>query len=53
VLPTPELSADSLERSLGWLMREESTLQATLARRIPQLQDEAKRAAARVSSVLA
>jgi len=53
VLPTPELSADKLERSLEWLMREEQALQETLARRIPQLQDEAKRAAARVSSVLA
>lgn len=53
VLPTPELSADTLERSLDWLMREERALQATLAQRIPQLQDEAKRAAARVSSVLA
>jgi colanic acid/amylovoran biosynthesis protein len=53
VLPTTELSADALQRSLEWLLREEKSLQATLARRIPQLQDEAKRAAARVSGVLA
>ena len=53
VLPTTELSADSLQRSLDWLLREEQSLQATLARRIPQLQEEAKQAAARVSGVLA
>lgn len=53
VLPTTELSADTLQRSLDWLLREEKSLQETLARRIPQLQDEAKRAAARVSGALA
>jgi hypothetical protein len=35
------------------LLREEQSLQATLAQRIPQLQDEAKQAAARVSGALA
>lgn len=53
VLPTRELSADSLARSLEWLQREEEALRAMLARRIPQLQDEAKQAAARVSGLLA
>lgn len=53
VLPTTELSADALQQRLDWLLREEGTLQATLARRIPQLQDQAKQAAARVSGLLA
>lgn len=53
VLPTTEVSADMLQRSLDWLLREEKTLQKTLARRIPQLQDEARHAAARVSGALA
>lgn len=53
VLPTTEVSADSLQRGLDWLLREEQSLQATLAQRIPQLQDEAKQAAARVSGALA
>lgn len=53
VLPTTEVSADALERRLQWLLHEEQRLQETLARRIPQLQDEAKQAAVRVSSLLA
>lgn len=53
VLPTTEVTADSLQQSLDWLLREERSLQETLARRIPQLQDEAKQAAARVSAALA
>ena len=53
VLPTPMLSADALQHRLDWLIREERSLQETLARRIPQLQDQAKTAAARVSGVLA
>jgi colanic acid/amylovoran biosynthesis protein len=53
VLPTTELSADTLQRSLGWLLREERSLQHTLAHRIPQLQDQAKTAARRLSGVLA
>lgn len=53
VLPTPMLSADALQHRLDWLIREERSLQETLARRIPQLQDQAKTAAARVSCVLA
>ena len=53
VLPTTELSADRLQRSLDWLIQEERRLQETLAHRIPELQEQAKTAAARVSSVLA
>ncbi|MFC5569104.1 polysaccharide pyruvyl transferase family protein [Lysobacter yangpyeongensis] len=53
VLPTTELSADSLQQRLEWLLREESALQQTLARRIPQLQDQAKTATARVSRLVA
>ncbi|HEY1138603.1 MAG TPA: polysaccharide pyruvyl transferase family protein [Lysobacter sp.] len=53
VLPTTELSADRLQRSLDWLIQEERLLQETLARRIPELQEQAKTAAARVSNVLA
>lgn len=53
VLPTTEISADALQGRLDWLLREEQNLQAILARRIPQLQDEAKQAAARVSVELA
>ncbi|GAB3093703.1 polysaccharide pyruvyl transferase family protein [Lysobacter terrae] len=53
VLPTTELSADRLQRSLDWLIQEERRLQETLARRIPELQEQAKTAAARVSNALA
>jgi colanic acid/amylovoran biosynthesis protein len=53
VLPTTEVSADALQQRLEWLLHEERNLQATLARRIPQLQEEAKQAAARVSVLLA
>lgn len=53
VLHTPDVSRTSLCERLDWLQREEVRLKAVLARRIPQLQDEARKAAARVSGVLA
>ncbi len=53
VLPTTMLSADALQHRLDWLLREERLLQETLARRIPQLQDQARTAAARVSCLIA
>lgn len=51
VLPTPEVSEASLWSSLDWLLREESSLRALLARRIPELQTVARAAAARISDV--
>lgn len=53
VLQTPDLSAQSLRERLEWLLREEQELKATLAARIPQLQDKARQAAARIAGVLA
>ena len=53
VLQTPDLSTQSLRGRLEWLLREEQTLKATLAARIPQLQHQGRQAAARISEVLA
>lgn len=53
VLPTPDVSEQSLRKRLAWLFREEDTLTATLAARIPQLRAEAQEAAARLSAVVA
>lgn len=51
VLPTPEVSETSLWSSLDWLLREENSLRALLARRVPELQTVARAAAARISDV--
>lgn len=52
VLQTSELSSRSLRRSLEWLLRQEESLKATLNRRVPELQDEARRAAGAISALL-
>jgi colanic acid/amylovoran biosynthesis protein len=51
VLPTPQVSAVSLWSSLDWLLREEGSLRALLAVRVPELQTLARAAAARISDV--
>lgn len=53
VLHTPDVSRTTLCERLEWLQREEVRIKAVLARRVPQLQDEARKAAARVSGLLA
>jgi colanic acid/amylovoran biosynthesis protein len=53
VLPTRDVSEQSLRKSLEWLLREEHSLKAVLASRVPQLRAEAQNAAARLSGVLA
>ena len=51
VLQTPDVSAQSLQKSLEWLLREESELRALLARRIAEFQTAARVATARISDV--
>lgn len=53
VLQTRDLSMQTLRGRLEWLLREEHALKATLATRIPQLQDQSRQAATRISAVLA
>lgn len=52
VLQTRDVSTQSLRGRLEWLLREEQALKATLATRIPQLQDDARQAAARVAGAI-
>jgi colanic acid/amylovoran biosynthesis protein len=53
VLDTHDLSLPTLQGRLEWLLREEQALKAVLAVRVPQLQDAARQAAARIQGVLA
>lgn len=49
VLQTPDVSATSLRKALNWLLREESTLRLTLARRVDDLRAMARAATDRIS----
>jgi colanic acid/amylovoran biosynthesis protein len=51
VLPTPDVSSASLWSSLDWLLREENSLRALLAVRVPELRRVARAAAAGISDV--
>lgn len=53
VLPTRDVSEQSLRGRLEWLLREERSLKTILESRIPQLRAKAQKAAARLSGVLA
>lgn len=52
VLQTPDVSAMSLRKALGWLMQEEHRLRDTLTRRLGEWRAMARVAAARVSDSL-
>ncbi len=52
VLQTPDLSNQSLQKSLKWLFKEENTLKDTLSTRIPELQYSARRAAKKFIEVI-
>ncbi|WP_049623636.1 polysaccharide pyruvyl transferase family protein [Frateuria defendens] len=52
VLSSLDISAQALQRSLDWLVREEGTLRLLLYRRIEELQAQTRMATARLSEVL-
>ena len=52
VLQTPDLSSQSLRKSLEWLFNEENVLRNTLSIRIPELQDAARQAAKKCTEVI-
>lgn len=52
VLQTPNLSSQSLQKSLEWLFNEENALRDTLTTRIPKLQDAARQAVKKCTEVI-
>lgn len=52
VLQTPDVSAQTLQNSLDWLLREQDSLRSRLANRVGELQATARHAATRIADVL-